>query len=344
MSAADLIALVKKQQPKFLELDQANGHLLDFQKECLFARQQLLKNSYTLGVAEKNQNSLQGAILNIAAIGISLNPANQHAYLVPRDGAICLDISFQGLKKLATDSGAIEWAKVELVYESDKFEWNGPAEKPFHKADVFSEDRGAIKGGYCIARLPDGTIFTEVMPVSEINKIRDTSKAFQKGGGPWVNWYEEMAKKTILKRAYKSWPQTGSRQRLDTAVEALHQTEGTRYSIDHHTRYMEALRDGDATAFYLLREEVGVDAWCALFNSFPKGEKTKQKNVARELESEGEQIISEYIKAVEDAAEAEDISGLAEVMDEMNERETEVVLARVNGKAHDFVNSLERAA
>jgi len=341
--AARLVDIMNKQKPKFLQLDAANGHLVEFQKECLFARQQLLKNSYTLDVAAANPNSLQGAILNVAAIGISLNPASAHAYLVPRDKAICLDISYRGLVKLATDCGAIQWAKVELVYESDDFEWNGPAEAPTHRADPFSE-RGNLKGGYCIAKLPDGTVLTEVMPVGEINKIRDTSKAFKSGGGPWVTWYEEMAKKTILKRAYKSWPQTGDRRRLDTAVEALHQSEGAAYTIEQHTRYMEHFRKEDALNFYLLRHEVGTDAWCSLFNSFPKGEKTKNKAIARELESKGEQIVKDYLDAIEQAAENEDESGLNELLSELEEKEREFILARVNEDAIRFVRSTQEAS
>jgi recombination protein RecT len=33
----------------------------------------------------------------VAAIGITLNPASKLAYLVPRDGMVCLDISYMGL-------------------------------------------------------------------------------------------------------------------------------------------------------------------------------------------------------------------------------------------------------
>ena len=99
--AVQAIDIIKKQESKFMELDAANGSLVDFAQECLFARQQLLKNEFTLKTAANNPNSLQAAVLNVAAIGISLNPASAHAYLVPRDGAICLDISYRGLSKLS---------------------------------------------------------------------------------------------------------------------------------------------------------------------------------------------------------------------------------------------------
>lgn len=200
-----------------------NAFGLKFSAECLFAKQLILKNNTTLSTAANNPNSLRNAILNVAAIGISLNPANALAYLVPRDGSICLDISYRGMVRLATDGGNVDWAKAVLVYEGDTFEWNGPAEPPTHKADVFDSNRidasaplKGLKGGYCIAKLTGGGYMVETMSADEILKVRDTSKA---KNGPWSGPFAgEMAKKTLVKRASKSWPQSGGRERLDRAV------------------------------------------------------------------------------------------------------------------------------
>ena len=331
LQPAQVIALVKEQEEKFLSLNDANGKVLDFEQECLFARQQLLKNNFTLKIAGQNPSSLKGAVLNVAAIGLSLNPASQHAYLVPRDGAICLDISFQGLKKLATDSGSIKWAKCELVYENDVFEWNGPASAPTHKADPFS-DRGNIKGGYCIAKLPDGETLTEVMPVDEINKIRDRSKAFtsEKGPkGPWVDWYEEMAKKTILKRAYKQWPQTANRRRLDAAVEVLHDTEGTAYTIEQHTEFMSILQNNDALRMYLFLAKTDETVTTALYNSFAKGEKTANKQRVTDLQKQGFETMQQIVADFELALESNDETGIREVIDSFNPDDFELVKSQM---------------
>lgn len=346
MNPAQLIELVKKQEARFTEMDKANGMLLDFGQECLFARQQILKNDYTLKVAAGNPNSLQAAILNVAAIGISLNPASQHAYLVPRDGQICLDISYRGLVKLATDSGAIKWAKVELVHKEDTFEWNGPAQEPTHKANPFQsdEERGPIIGGYCIAKLPDGEVLTETMSIDEINKVRDTSKAFQKGGGPWRDWYKEMAKKTILKRAYKSWPQTPNRRRLDQAVEVLHQTEGTAYTIDQHIEFMKLLQSGDALKFYAFRQKVGDSVWIALYNSFEKGQKVKMKEKASELEKAGIEQLNAYKDQIHEAMGNGDDSAVVELMEELDAEEREFLVSHLPEDTQEFINRLGEAA
>lgn len=343
-NAKQLIEMVHEQRDRFAALDKANGGLLDFKRECLFARQQLLKNDYTLKVAGNNPNSLQAAILNVAAIGISLNPANQHAYLVPRDGAICLDISYRGLVKLATDSGAIKWAKVELVYENDDFAWLGPAHQPEHRADPFS-DRGALKGGYCIAKLPDGEILTEVMKVEEINKIRDTSKAFQNNKGPWVDWYSEMCKKTVLKRAYKSWPQTPNRQRMDQAVEVLHQTEGMAYTLEQQAEFMGYVQSEDALGLYAMSRRTPQNVWIALFNSFKHGHKTAGKEKVRELEKRGYQQVLAYADSLTERAEQDDAPGAQELLAELTEEQRDLVLANVPEETHGFIqNAIQEAA
>ena len=70
---------------------------INFEREAGFALQLLEINDYALKIAMGNRQSVVNAITNIAAIGISLNPAKKQAYLVPRDNKICLDISWMGL-------------------------------------------------------------------------------------------------------------------------------------------------------------------------------------------------------------------------------------------------------
>lgn len=343
MTPAGLIDLVKQQEGRFTELATKTGDAVTFEQECLFARQQLLKNNFTLSTAAKNPQSLQAAILNVAAIGISLNPATAHAYLVPRDNAICLDISFKGLVKLATDCGAIKYAKAELVYESDHFEWCGPTTPPIHRADPFG-DRGTLKGGYCLAKMPDGECMVEVMPVDEINKIRDTSKAYKSGKGPWVDWYEEMAKKTIIKRAYKSWPQTEGRVRLDKAVEVLNEHEGMAYTIEEHGEYLKHLREGNALSFYLFRRRLPDHVWIALYNSGDKGQKVKLKQDAAALEKAGIQAYQDLLAGIAGAVDTHDASGLQELVDELTQEELDTVLPELTDEQQKAVTAMKEAA
>ncbi len=198
-----------------------NAYKLNFKKEANFALQILKGNSFLTGVAQKNPDSLQNAITNIAAIGISLNPAVKEAYLVPRGNQVCLDISYIGLVKLATDTGAIDWVQAEIVKAHDQFEYQGVGKAPIHKMNPFG-DRGEVIGVYCVAKLSTGESLSTIMSKADCDSIRDkSSQAAQKG--PWKDFYEEMLKKTVIKRASKLWPKS---ERVQQAVEVLNEHEG----------------------------------------------------------------------------------------------------------------------
>lgn len=196
---------------------------ISFEVEAGFAVQQLEGNDYLLGIAMSNRQSVINAVTNVAAIGISLNPARKQAYLVPRDRKVCLDISYIGLADLATQSGSIVWVKAELVYESDSFQMGEPGTMPSHKFNPFSKDRGSVLGAYCVVKTPGGEYLCDAMSIEEINAIRDRSSAWKawiekKKSCPWVTDPGEMAKKTVVKRASKMWPKN---ERLNMAIQHL---------------------------------------------------------------------------------------------------------------------------
>lgn len=218
---------IKNSRDRFLKVA---SQTVNYDKESIFAMQALMKNDYATKVANSNQQSVHLAMINVASTGLTLNPANGYAYLVPRDGAIVLDISYKGLIKIATDSGSIAWARADMVYSTDEFTYHGPAKMPGHVSDPFRKDRGDIVGCYCIAKTKNGDILTEVMPIAEIEKIRSISTAYSKANkGPWVEFFEQMAKKAVMKRASKTWPYTDDR--LAKAIDVATTSEGS-YELD----------------------------------------------------------------------------------------------------------------
>lgn len=204
---------------------------VNYDRESIFAMQALMKNEFAVATANKNPQSVHLAMINVASTGLTLNPANGYAYLVPRDGAIHLDISYKGLIKIATDTGSIRWAQADLVHEADTFVYHGPAKEPEHRADAF-RDRGEVVGAYCIAKTSDGDYLTEIMPVEDLEKIRSKSMAYaKKKSGPWAEWFGEMAKKAVVKRASKTWPYTERAERLMEAIDLANTSEGG-YDLD----------------------------------------------------------------------------------------------------------------
>lgn len=218
-----------------------------FARESNYAMQILEANDYALKLAVGARQSVINAVLNIASIGLSLNPAEREAYLVPRNGQICLDISYMGLMRLATDTGSVQWVQADIVYAADEFVINGLDKQPTHKYNAFSKDRGEAVGVYVTAKLANGDYLTGTMTTDDVNAIRDKSQGYiafvSKGrSSMWVDHWGEMAKKTIVKRECKYWPKS---ERLNTAINVLN-TEGgegldnSAPNIDSITKWRDA--------------------------------------------------------------------------------------------------------
>ncbi|MBO9667844.1 MAG: recombinase RecT [Bdellovibrio sp.] len=198
---------------------------VNFVTEANFAKQILRKSDYITSVAANNQQSLYEAIVNVAAVGLTLNPVHGLAYLVPRKKEICLDISYMGYCKLATDCGALAWVGAEIVRENDTFILHGIGTRPTHKFKP-GPGRGKITGTYCLAKTHDGEYLTTYMDLDEVYKIRDKyseswiAHVKERKPSPWASNEEEQIKKTAVRRARKMWPKTDSR-RLEKATELL---------------------------------------------------------------------------------------------------------------------------
>lgn len=208
-------------KPRFIELVNEETFL----KECSFAMQHLNKNSY---LASADKNSIIQSVLNIAQVGLTLNPVSKLAYLVPRrqgqSVVCCLEPSYQGLVKLLTDTGSVSSVYAYIINENDVFEQTlGTSPEIIHKPKL--KDRGEITGVYAVAILNDGRKQIEVMNKEEIDEIRGMSesyKAFENKKTKscvWVDFYEEMSRKTVIKRLCKYLPKTDKWDKISTAID-----------------------------------------------------------------------------------------------------------------------------
>lgn len=142
-----------------------------------------------------------------------------------------------GLRKKILQSGEVVSLETGLVYraevESGNFLYEIGIDPPIRhrpKLDMTDEEMADenIVAAYSIARLKNANSdpywSVEVMRRSEINKVRQSSQTgavgrVVKGGpnagkpiepkGPWVDWFGEMARKTVLRRHSKVLPMSG---------------------------------------------------------------------------------------------------------------------------------------
>jgi len=253
--------IINQCQPDFNQIAVTHKLVL-WKSESQFAIQALQKNK---GLAECAPYTVKNAIINVAAVGLTLNPADGYAYLVPeyntqtKQKECELRISFKGLMKVATDSGAIQWVKADVVKKNDEFKLNGLSAPPDHTilTPFDPEARGDTVGVYCTAKLHSGEYLTEIMSMKEITAIR----ACAKFDAVWATWFDEMAKKAVIKRASKQWPNTGQESRLHTAMSSINDSEGSDenyliYTPEQEEAFNKAVDSEDALALVSVEESI----------------------------------------------------------------------------------------
>lgn len=151
-----------------------------------------------------NQESFLGAVLQCAQLGLEPGGALGHCYLLPYGNTAQLIIGYRGMIDLARRSGQIISIAAYVVHEEDEFDYQlGLQPKIIHKP-AHQAKPGVVTFVYAVANLKGGGVQFEVMSRAEVEAVRTKSKAG--GSGPWVNHWDEMAKKTCIRRLFKYLP------------------------------------------------------------------------------------------------------------------------------------------
>lgn len=155
-----------------------------------------------------SQASLLGAIMTSAQLGLEPGPTGQ-CYLIPYynkklNSYECqFQIGYKGLLDLFYRADGSLNIDAHEVYENDDFEYEyGLNPVLRHKPSL--KNRGNPIAYYAVAHLKDGGYSFTVMSIEDVEKIRKRSKST--GFSPWQTDYDEMAKKTVIKRLCKYLP------------------------------------------------------------------------------------------------------------------------------------------
>ena len=155
--------------------------------------------------------SLLSSIFTCAQLGLEPGGALGHAYLVPYRDECQFQIGYKGMIELARRSGQIQSLSSRCVYANDHFEYVfGLHEDLIHRPAT--GERGDLVYAYAVARLTDGGIQFEVMDRFELEDVRDgsqgykTAMKFNKKDTPWITSFDEMCRKTVIRRLFKYLP------------------------------------------------------------------------------------------------------------------------------------------
>jgi recombination protein RecT len=157
----------------------------------------------TPALANADRRSLFGAFVRLAQDG--LLPDGREAAVVMFGNKAQAMPMIAGILKKVRQSGEIASVDCHVVHANDGFTYRpGLDEQPIFEPDWFG-DRGEPIGAYAIARTKSGEIIPpEIMNREQIEQVRKVSRAAN--NGPWVAWWSEMARKTVLRRMSKRLP------------------------------------------------------------------------------------------------------------------------------------------
>jgi recombination protein RecT len=225
-------------------IDPRQATLKDLLSRALPAMKQVLPRHLTperlvkvaLAATGRNQDllactadSILDCVMQAAQLGLEPGGPLGHAYLIPYKNKCTLIVGYKGLIELARRSGEIDSIEARVVYERDEFRVAYGLNPVLEHVPNLSGDPGQLIMVYAIARLRGGGVQAEVMTRSQVNAIRQRSRA--SGSGPWVTDYDEMARKTVVRRVCKYLP---------LSVELADVLEGEARVEEHHAATVSA--------------------------------------------------------------------------------------------------------
>lgn len=155
-------------------------------------------------------DSFIGAMMTAAQLGVEPNTALGQAYIIPYRNKGILEAQFQlgykGLIDLAYRSGEVSIIQAHEVYKNDTFEYELGMD-PKLKHIPAAENRGDVIAYYAMFKTKDGGYGFEVMSKADVEAhAQKYSKSYNAYSSPWKSNFDEMAKKTVLKKALKYAP------------------------------------------------------------------------------------------------------------------------------------------
>ena len=155
---------------------------------------------------ECTQESLFKGILDAAGAGVEIDGRRAHLIPYKNNTKRCYEaqliIDYKGIAELIMRSGLVSSIHADVVCENDVFSYDR-GQVTQHTIDL-RKDRGAMYATYCIISMREGQAKCDVMSKADVEAIRRRSRAGNTG--PWVTDFNEMAKKTVFRRASKWVP------------------------------------------------------------------------------------------------------------------------------------------
>ena len=166
----------------------------------------LLSIRKTPALQECPVSTLLGCVVEASRLGLELGGALGQAYLIPfkekGQPMAQMVIGYRGFVELMRRSGDVSSIRAVVVHQRDHFSLREGLEQVIDHVPCLEGDPGPLRFVYAVAKFSKSGDYQAVfLTKAEV----DATKARSRSGqfGPWVTDYEEMAKKTAVRRLAK---------------------------------------------------------------------------------------------------------------------------------------------
>lgn len=203
----------------------------------------LLSIRKTPALQECPISTLLGCVVEASRLGLELGGSLGQAYLVPfkekGQPMAQMIIGYRGFVELMRRSGDVSSIRAVIVHQRDHFTLREGLEQVIDHVPYLEGDPGPMRFVYAVAKFSRSGDYQAIfMTKAEVDTVRARSRAG--ASGPWSTDYEEMAKKTAVRRLAKLMPLTVE------AAEAIERDDESNYDVD--STAVEVVQESAQTA------------------------------------------------------------------------------------------------
>lgn len=236
--------------------------------------------------------SLLTSVMFCAELGLVPDSLIGEVYLTSEESngsRVCgITVGYKGFCALAMRSGKVQSIQAHAVFEGDEFDHDLGSNQFIKHKRTGSSDKSKMLAFYAIVKLMNGGEILDVMPMSEVEQVRDNSKNYQmavnKAETAWVVYLSDMGSKTVLRRLFKFTPISTD---ITKAVSVDEAAEIGKQKIS--TDYQDTSQEFKNEALHQLIED-------------QEGEKTqRRKDSAQRLNNKGAKAMSNTLQNIKNA-------------------------------------------
>lgn len=154
-------------------------------------------------IANCSHSSIGQVAIQLATLGFGL--ADGEVYLIPRQRNLTMEIGYKGMIGALYRGAVIESISAGVLHENDEWDADRGSHSYVKHRPAMGADRGKVTNYYALAILEgSGRTLWESMTVTEVEEIQRSAPGGKSAA--WQKHFDEMAKKTVLRRLMKFLP------------------------------------------------------------------------------------------------------------------------------------------